>query len=106
MSAAWLETCALHYLAGTDPASPLASPLFAKLRDLPPTLIQTGTDDILHGDALRLQEALASADVEVRCETVPARWHVFQLHAGVLPSATMAVARAGEFASQNIATTS
>lgn len=35
--------------------------------------------------------------VEVRCEMVPARWHEFQLHADLLPSARMALERAGAF---------
>jgi len=97
LSAPWLAACARHYLAGTDPADPLASPIHGDLGALPPTLIQAGGDELLRSDAERLRDALARAGVTVRCEIEPARWHAFQLHAGMLPSAGAAVARAADF---------
>jgi len=103
LSASWLGACARHYLAGQDAKAPLASPIFGDLHGLPPVLIQTGTEELLHGEALRLHDALANAGVAVRCEIVPGRWHGFQLHAGTLPSATAAIKRAAEFIVSNIA---
>lgn len=103
LSGAWLDACARLYLAGGDINAPLASPLNGDLRALPPTLIQIGTDEILHGQALRLHHALQKAGIAVTCETVPARWHVFQLHAGMLPSATAAIERAANFILRNVA---
>jgi len=102
LSALWLNSCARHYLAGSDAMAPLASPIYGDLRGLPPTLIQTGTDDLLRNEAARLHDALFAAGVAVRCEIVPARWHAFQLHAGVLPSATEAIRRAGSFIVRHI----
>jgi acetyl esterase/lipase len=93
LSARWLDACARHYLGGATPASPLD----ADLRGLPPILIQAGTDELLHQDAIRLHDALDAAGVAVRCEIVPGRWHGFQLHAGWLPSADAAIARAAAF---------
>jgi acetyl esterase/lipase len=104
LSSAMLNACARHYLAGQDAMAPLASPIYADLRALPPTLIQAGTDEMLHGQAVRLHDALRDAGVAVGCEIVPERWHVFQLHAGMLPSADAAIARAAEFISRNVAT--
>jgi len=60
---AWVAAGAAHYLAGADAAQPGASPLHADLQGLPPTLIQTGTDDLVHGEALRLHDALAEVHV-------------------------------------------
>ena len=40
---AMLRQLAAGYLAGADPKTPLASPLFASLSGLPPLLIQVGT---------------------------------------------------------------
>ena len=40
---ALLRQFAADYLAGADPKTPLASPLFASLAGLPPLLIQVGT---------------------------------------------------------------
>ena len=103
LSTAWLDACARAYLGATEAASPLASPIYADLHGLPPTLIQAGTDELLHGQAVRLHNSLLEAGVNVRCEIVPGRWHVFQLHAGMLPSADAAIARAAEFISRSLA---
>jgi acetyl esterase/lipase len=103
LSATWLGACAQHYLAGQDAKAPLASPIFGDLRGLPPVLIQTSPDELLHGEALKLHDALDKAGVTVRCEIVPDRWHEFQLHAGMLPSAMMAIERAAEFVVSTLA---
>jgi acetyl esterase/lipase len=93
--AVWLRACAEHTIA--MPRTTLASPLRADLRGLPPTLIQAGADELLRRDAVDLHDALERAGVAVRCELVPQRWHAFQLHAGMLPSADAALARAAQF---------
>ena len=99
MRAAWLRACAERTIA--TPWTTLASPLRADLRGLPPTLIQAGAEELLRRDAEDLHDALEQAGVAVRCEIVPRRWHAFQLHAGMLPSADAAVARAAQFIAQN-----
>lgn len=96
LTAPWLAACARLY-AGEDLTASLASPIGADLRGLPPTLIQAGGDELLLRDATRLRDALADAGVSVRCDIAPGRWHAFQLHAGWLPSADAAIARAGQF---------
>lgn len=103
LSAAWAQTCASHYL-GTPPGLRVwvTSPLKADLRDLPPVLIQAGTDEMLHGQALALHQALQSAGVASRCEITERRWHVFQLHGGALRSADEAIARLCHFARQRL----
>lgn len=103
---AWIDACARHYVGAgaTGPAGapgsvhhPLVSPLRADLRGLPPVLIQAGTDELLHPQALALHGALRAAAVDVRCEITPRRWHVFQLHANALPSADAAIDRVAGF---------
>jgi len=56
-----LRQFAADYLAGADPRSPLASPLFASLSGLPPLLTQVGTADLLLSDSERLAAAAARA---------------------------------------------
>jgi epsilon-lactone hydrolase len=46
-----IRTRAAGYLAGTDPADPLVSPVYADLTGLPPLLIQAGTHEVLLDDA-------------------------------------------------------
>lgn len=99
LSRDWLADCARRYLAGSDPAAPLASPLFADLRGFPSTLIQVAADELLYPDAVRIHDALAQAGVAVRCEVLDGLWHVFQLQAGALAAAAAAVDRAGQFVS-------
>ncbi len=98
LSAAWARACGNAYRNGRSPADPGLSPLRGDLRGLPPTLIQAGTDEMLHPQALQLETALQAAGVRVRCEVTQGRWHVFQLQAGFLRSADEAIARLGAFA--------
>jgi len=98
LSVAWAQACAALCLRDTPPSHPWASPLNADLRGLPPVLIQAGTDELLHDQALLLHDALVAASVHVRCEITPQRWHVFQLHGGALASADDAIDRLALFA--------
>ena len=88
---AWLAACANHYLAGHPADDPLASPIGADLRGLPPALIQVGEDELLLTDARRLHAALVAAGVESVLQEYPRRWHVFQQNAGVLADADRAL---------------
>ena len=97
-----LNAAARHYLAGSDASAPLASPIHGDFRGLPPTLIQCGTDELLHDQSVRLHDALRKAGVVARCEIMRERWHVFQIHAGLLPGAKAAIERAGNFIRRKI----
>lgn len=92
----WLEAAA-HAYAGELRAQPAASPLFGDCTDLPPLLIQTGGDEILRGDSERLANALAGTTTRARYQLYPDRWHVFQLHAGVLADADHALGEVRDF---------
>lgn len=98
LSVAWARACAGLCLRDIAATHPWASPLKADLRGLPPVLIQAGTDELLHDQAVQLHDALQAAGVSVRCEITPQRWHVFQLHGGALASADDAIARLALFA--------
>lgn len=65
--------------AGADPSDPRASPLFADLAILPPSLIQTGSREILLSDSCRLEGALRRAGVEVGLHVWDGLWHGWQL---------------------------
>ncbi|MFF7362454.1 alpha/beta hydrolase fold domain-containing protein [Streptomyces sp. NPDC008125] len=86
-----LTTRADDYLAGADPRSPLASPLFADLRELPPLLVQAGTHEVLLDDAIRLAARAAEDDVAVTLQTFPGAPHVFQGFAAVLAEGARAL---------------
>jgi monoterpene epsilon-lactone hydrolase len=93
---AMLRQFAADYLAGADPKTPLASPLFASLTGLPPLLIQVGTADLLLSDSERLAAAAAQAGVDVTLEIGQGLPHVYQLLLGA-PEAAQATEQIGNF---------
>jgi monoterpene epsilon-lactone hydrolase len=93
---ALLRQLASDYLAGADPKTPLASPLFASLSGLPPLLVQVGTADLLLSDAERLAQAATEAGADVRLEVGEGLPHVYQLALGT-PEAAEATERIGTF---------
>jgi len=93
---AMLRQFASDYLAGADPKTPLASPLFAQLAGLPPLLVQVGTADLLLSDSERLAAAAAEAGVDVTLEIGEGLPHVYQLMLGT-PEAAEATERIGKF---------
>ena len=103
LSVAWAQTCTDFYRGQWPETEPGISPLRGDLRGLPPTLIQAGTDELLHGQALTLHAALQAAGVAARCEITQARWHVFQLQGGILKSADEAIERLASFAHAQLA---
>jgi len=88
------------YLAGADPRSPYASPLYGNPAGLPPTLIHVGSDEILHDDAVCMAENLRAAGCRIEIEVWPRMPHVWHLFAPVLPEARQAIAHIGAFADQ------
>jgi monoterpene epsilon-lactone hydrolase len=79
------------YLAGRDPRTPLASPLYADLGGLPPLLLQVGSAEILLDDAVRVAERARKADVEVELRVWPDMIHVWHAFADLLPEGQAAV---------------
>lgn len=90
------------YLAGADPRSPLASPIYGDLTGLPPTLIQVSSYEVLLDDSLRLLRAAILADVKVQLRVYQELPHVWQLYAGVLDEGEAALAEAGTFLAQHL----
>jgi monoterpene epsilon-lactone hydrolase len=93
---ALLRQLAADYLAGANPRTPLASPLFASLTGLPPLLIQAGTADILLSDAERLAAAATRAGVHVTLHIGDGLPHVYPIMAGT-PEAAQATEQTGDF---------
>jgi epsilon-lactone hydrolase len=93
---ALLRQLAADYLAGADPKTPLASPLFASLAGLPPLLVEVGTADLLLSDSERLAAAAAEAGVDVTLEVGEGLPHVYPILLGT-PEAAEATERIGKF---------
>jgi acetyl esterase/lipase len=58
-----LEPCNALYAAGRDLTDPYLSPLYGDLTGFPPTLVQTGTRDILLSNSVLMHRKLRTAGV-------------------------------------------
>ena len=97
-------SAAAQYLAGADPTSGLASPIYADLKGLPPLLIHVGSDEVLLDDATRLAERARAAGLDVELRVWDGMWHVFQRFArlGVI-EAQESIDLIGAFVNERIA---
>ncbi|MBL8838324.1 MAG: alpha/beta hydrolase [Alphaproteobacteria bacterium] len=85
---------------------PLASPLFAPLAGLPPTLIQVGTREILRDDARRLASRMDRAGAPHRLEEWAGMHHVWHHAPFRIPEAECAFAAIARFVAEAGATRS
>ena len=95
--AADLALMADAYLAGRDPRTPLASPLYADLADLPPLLLQVGSAEVLLDDAVRVAERARAAGVDVELRVWQDMFHVWHAFAQILPEGQQAVDEMADF---------
>jgi len=85
------------YLQGQNPRTPLAAPLYADLKGLPPLLIQVGDAEVLLDDSTRLAANAKAAGVSAKLEVWPEMIHVWQLFASFLPEGQQAIEGIGKF---------
>jgi monoterpene epsilon-lactone hydrolase len=91
------------YLAGKDPRTPLAAPLYAELKGLPPLLIQVGDHEVLLDDSTRVAERARKSEIQVTLEVWPEMIHVWQFFASFLPEGQEAVNGIGKFIREHTA---
>jgi monoterpene epsilon-lactone hydrolase len=92
-----IEEMARAYLGDRDRRTPLASPLFADLRGLPPLLVHVGSDEVLLDDAVQLAERAREAGVTATLEVWDRMIHVWHWFLPMLEEAESAVAGIGRF---------
>ncbi|MDE1997897.1 MAG: alpha/beta hydrolase [Burkholderiales bacterium] len=81
----------------TPEGHPLGNPKALSLAAYPPALIQVGEDEVLFDDSTWAAQALARSGRHAELEVYLKRWHVFHVHAAVMPSAQAALRRQAEF---------
>ncbi|MFP1837941.1 alpha/beta hydrolase fold domain-containing protein [Lonsdalea quercina] len=96
-SAEFLNQLAGIFLAGDLPIHPDASPNFADVRGLAPTLIQIGENEVMLSGATRLAAHLGDSRVSTSLEIWPGMFHVWPLFAGLLLEADQALRNAVRF---------
>ncbi|HEX3674386.1 MAG TPA: alpha/beta hydrolase [Rhizomicrobium sp.] len=98
-----LDESAALYLGSADARSPLASPVFADMKGLPPLLIQVGTEEVLHGDSQILAARADEAGVDVSLENWGGMAHVWHIFHPLLGEGRDAIARIASFVKTHIA---
>lgn len=94
-----LPEAAALYLAGKPADTPLASPLFADLRGLPPLMIHASQHEILLADSTRLHERAKAQGVSSELHLKAKMPHVWPTML-MLPEARQTLKACGEFAAR------
>ena len=78
------------YAGSAGVTDPLVSPIFGDFAGFPPTILTTGTRDILLSDTVRAYRALRAAGVEARLEVYEAMSHAEYIYAFDSPESATA----------------
>jgi acetyl esterase/lipase len=97
VSGAALRMMADVYLAGADPRTPTASPLYADLHGLPPLLVQVGTRESLLDDARRIAGRAEDDGVDVTLHEFDDVVHMWVVIGPDIPESRTAFAEIGTF---------
>jgi len=89
------------YIGGGDIKTPLASPLYADLKGLPPLLILVGTWEVLLDDSTRFAKKAQEAGVSVELEVWEEMVHIWPFFAAVLLEGRQAIDRMAVFIKKN-----
>lgn len=102
----YLRHSAVQY-AGPNPLTHVdGSPLFGIPPQMPPVLIQVGTDEVLLDDAVRYAKMASRVGNDAELEIWEGMHHVFQLNIAELATARHALSRASEFIASHFVTSS
>jgi monoterpene epsilon-lactone hydrolase len=94
-----IELLKQNYLGTADPSDPLVSPIYADYgSDFPPTVICTGSRDVMMSGGVRFYWKLREANVKVELLIMDSMWHGFNWEIE-LPEALRARAAVREFLS-------
>jgi monoterpene epsilon-lactone hydrolase len=98
----WLKPSEIYFMAelyigDNDPENPYISPLYGKLKGLPPILIHVGSAEILLDDSVRLANKAKSEGVEIIIDVWEDMLHVFQAFADWAPEGQEAINKIGSF---------
>ncbi len=102
LRAGWFKQTVPAYCGGMRSQDPRISPLFADLRNLPPTLLHVAGRDPLLDDGLRFVSRAEAARVDVTVERFDRLWHDFHCLAGLLDPADLAIDSIGEFVKKRV----
>lgn len=86
-----LQNDAGYYCSYEELKTPFVSPVFDKLENIPNTLIQVGSNEILLSDSLTAAEKLSRNGTDVILHVWEGMWHVWFAWMGSIPEADRAL---------------
>ena len=96
------RSMAALYAGEAGVTHPLVSPIFGDFAGFPPTILTTGTRDILLSDTVRAYRALRAAGVEARLEVHEAMSHAEYIYAFDSPESAVAFTDIAAFFDQHL----
>ena len=92
-----VEANVAAYLGGHSRTDPLANPLYADPRGLPPVFLTCGGDEALRDNAERFADLARAGGVDVRLHVAPGMQHVYVFLAGYAPEADGVIAEIADW---------
>ena len=97
------KAMAALYAGAAGVSDPLVSPIFGDFAGFPPTILTTGTRDILLSDTVRAYRAMRAAGVEARLEVHEAMSHAEYIYAFDSPESAVAFGDIAAFFDRHLA---
>lgn len=88
-----------HYLQGSSPRDPKASPLYADYTGFPPMLMMVGGREMLHDDTTRIAEKATNEGVNITLDIIEEMIHIYPIFYGIIPEGIAAIERIAQFIS-------
>ena len=92
-----VEAAAKAYAGATPPDDPGCSPLFANHENLPPILMQVGSEEILLDDSVRFYQSLFKVKANATLKVWEKMHHVWHMSAGIVPEGQKAIQQIADF---------
>jgi acetyl esterase/lipase len=86
-----------RYCGGVPTCDPNVSPALADLHDMPPLLVQVGSDEILYDDAQMIVNRMEAAGRDVRLQIWQGMTHAWPAYGDLVPEAAASVKEVGLF---------
>ncbi len=97
-----LSGMVMAYAQGTDATDPYVSPVFGTFENLPPMMIQVGTEEVLYDDSTRVVKGIENANGSVEFRPWQDMMHVWHLLAGVAPEAEEGIAELAAYIAERV----
>ena len=97
------QAAAQYYAAGHDLKDPLISPIYGDMAGFPPTILTSGTRDLLLSNTVRVHRKLRQAGVEAALQIFEGQSHAHYLRDDTAPETIEAFAEISDFLDKHMA---